>query len=122
MPSLPRVQYLLAAYRRSSIVILPSTSEAEQSSIVLVEAMASGRPVIGTNIGGTPYIITHETSGLLVEPRDPHALARAITRILTDYDFAKKLSHGALQSAQSVDWKFQIAKYQELFRSLLPHE
>ncbi len=112
-------QGLVDAYRRARVIVLPSTSEAEQSSVVLIEAMASGRPVIGTRIGGTPYIVTDSENGLLVPPRDPAALADALERILTDDDLANRLAAGALASAQKVDWRIQVEKYATLFFSLM---
>lgn len=111
---------LVDAYQRSNVVVLPSTSEAEQSSVVLIEAMASGRPVIGTRIGGTPYIVQHEENGLLVEPRNIPELAHAIVRIITDSTYAESLAEGAVRSAQKVDWSVQIEKYKTLFASLIP--
>ncbi len=113
---------LIDAYERSRVVVLPSISEAEQSSVVLIEAMASGRPVIGTRIGGTPYIINEEENGLLVAPRDPEALALAIERILTDNTLAQNLAQGALRSARKVDWQIQVEQYETLFASLIRQE
>jgi glycosyltransferase involved in cell wall biosynthesis len=110
---------LIDAYQRSSVFVLPSTSEAEQSSVALIEAMASGRPVIGTNIGGTPKIIRNSENGLLVEPKDAIVLAEAIKRLLSDKKFAESLGNGARADAQKVDWAIQIKKYQDLFRSIL---
>ncbi|NTV44198.1 MAG: glycosyltransferase family 4 protein [Candidatus Yonathbacteria bacterium] len=110
---------VIDAYRRSNVFVLPSTSEAEQSSISLVEAMASGRPVIGTRVGGTPYILKHEENGLLVEPKDSVALADAIVRILEDVSLAERLAKGARADAEDVDWSSQIRKYRHLFNSLL---
>lgn len=110
---------LVDAYKRASVVVLPSTSEAEQSSVVLIEAMASGRPVIGTRIGGTPYIIDHEQNGLLVTPGDPSELAEAIERIVADNAYATALAEQAVLSAQQVDWDMQLQKYISLFSSLV---
>ena len=110
---------LLNAYMRSSVVVLPSTSEAEQSSIVLIEAMASGRPVIGADIGGTPYIIKDRYNGLLVKPKNPMELSLAIISILSDDKFSETLASGAVISAKEVDWEKQAEKYQVLFTKLI---
>lgn len=109
---------LARAYHRAALFVLPSTSDAEQSSMALIEAMASGRPVVGTRIGGTPYIIKDGVTGLLVEPKDPEALAKALLRILNNDDLAEELARGAAAAAQEVDWSLQIEKYRELIRSV----
>ena len=70
--------------------VLPSESEGFPNS--LLEAMAAGLPVIATCVGGTPEIIENGINGLLVPPKDPSALARAILRVLGDSEFAKKLA------------------------------
>ena len=66
---------------------------------VLPEAMACGKPVIGTKVGGVPEAITHEGLGILVNPKDPEALASAILEALekkwkpeTILEHAKKYS------------------------------
>lgn len=110
---------LVEAYQRSSVVVLPSTSDAEAFSIVLVEAMASGRPIIGTSIGGTPQVIEHGKNGLLVPPKDPKKLAEAILAVLSDKSLAVSLADTGAQKAQSFSWDTQADKYADLFETLL---
>ncbi|MDO8741962.1 MAG: glycosyltransferase family 4 protein [bacterium] len=110
---------LVRAYARSSAVVLPSISDAEAFSVVLVEAMASGRPIIGTNIGGTPQVIEHEKNGLLVPPKDPERLAEAIERILSNKELSLSMAtYGALK-AKNFSWDSQARKYSALFRAIL---
>src|SRR6202044_491098 len=101
------------------VIILPSTSDSEAFSITLVEAMASGRPIIGTNIGGTPQVIEDGKNGLLVEPKNPVALADAIERVLGDKALAKSLADFGAEKAQGFSWDIQAKKYTDLFRTLL---
>jgi glycosyltransferase involved in cell wall biosynthesis len=68
--------------RLCSVVVLPSRQEA--FGRVLVEAMASGVPVVATAVGGIPEVCTDGVTGLLVPPEDPDALATAIALTLTD--------------------------------------
>jgi glycosyltransferase involved in cell wall biosynthesis len=112
-------QHLVDAYARSSMIVLPSTSDAEAFSIALVEAMASGRPIIGTNIGGTPQVIENGSNGLLVAPKDPQALAEAIEKILSDKALAAHLAENGAMKAQNFSWDIQTKKYSDLFESLL---
>jgi rhamnosyl/mannosyltransferase len=110
---------LVDAYERVSMLVLPSTSDSEAFGTVLVEAMASGRPVIGTNIGGISQIIEQESTGLLISPGDSEALATSIERILANKNFAQKLAdQGAIRS-QDFSLEIQTRKYIDLFNTVL---
>jgi rhamnosyl/mannosyltransferase len=82
---------LAALYAASEVVVLPSTQRSEAFGTVLLEAMASGRPVISTELGtGTSWVNQHERTGLVVQPCDPPALAAALTRLLDDHELAER--------------------------------
>jgi glycosyltransferase involved in cell wall biosynthesis len=68
------------------VAVLSSYREAQGLSIL--EAMALSRPVVASDVGGIPEMITDGVTGLLVPPRDPDALASAITRLLRDHPYA----------------------------------
>lgn len=114
---------LVDAYKRSSVLVLPSLTDSESFGIVLIEAMASGRPVIGSKIGGIPYVIDDEKNGLLVPPNKPDVLAEAITRILVDRALAKKFAEaGRMKVEKQYSWDTQVNKYKELFAKMLYKE
>ena len=92
---------LPAFYADADIVAIPSLKEA--TSIAGLEAMASARAVVATNVGGLPEIIEDGVSGLLVPPRDPEALSVAITRLLETPELRKQLG---LAARASVERKF----------------
>lgn len=116
----PRTGHALAAaYRRAGVVVLPSLSDAESFGMVLVEAMASGRPVIGSNVGGIPEVIDHEVNGLLVPSNDPEALACAIMRVLDDPAEAQRFADAGIIKARQYAWNVQVEKYRELFGTLV---
>jgi glycosyltransferase involved in cell wall biosynthesis len=68
------------------VAVLPSYREAQ--GLTVLEAMALSRPVVASNVGGIPEMITDGETGLLVPPHDPAALARAIVRLLKDHQLA----------------------------------
>jgi len=88
---LERMPLYMAA---ADIVVLASHSEGTPN--VVLEALACGRRVVATSVGGVPDLITDEALGLLVPPHDPTALASAITRALREpYDAASIAKRGA---------------------------
>lgn len=84
-------------YALADVLVLPSYSEGSPN--VLLEAMAAGLPVVATAVGGVPEIVAHEESALLVAPRDEHALASAVARVLSDASLARGLAAKALELA-----------------------
>ena len=78
MPKGKLFKYLCAA----DLFVL--NTDYEGFSHQIIEAMASGAPVITTRIGGNPEIITHEKDGLLIDRNDPNALKAAIQKLLMD--------------------------------------
>jgi glycosyltransferase involved in cell wall biosynthesis len=77
------VEDIKAAYSALDIVVLPSALP-EPFGGVVIEAMALGNPVIGTNIGGTVEQVEHGVTGLLVNPDDPVDLSHAMEKLIMD--------------------------------------
>lgn len=79
-------------YASADLFVLPSNSRAEAFGKVLLEAMATGLPCITTELGtGTSYVVEHMKTGLVVPPRDPTALAKAMQTILSDDTLRKRM-------------------------------
>jgi len=83
---------------------------------VLAEAMAMGVPVVSTRISGIPEMIDDGVHGLLVEPRDPLALAQALRRVLTDTGLHARLAHaGRLRICERFDSRRTTLALRDLF-------
>jgi glycosyltransferase involved in cell wall biosynthesis len=91
------------------LLILPSRYE--PFGRVLIEAMAAGKPVVGTQVGGIPEIIEDGVTGLLVPPYSPNALAKAITTILQDPARAQQMGRAGQQRVQT---HFNLKRYVEI--------
>jgi glycosyltransferase involved in cell wall biosynthesis len=92
---------LADAYRSARCLVLPSLTAAESFGISLIEAMASGRPVIGSRVGGIPYVIDDGRNGVLVPAGDVEALARACTEMLTNDEMADRMGRNGLELARA---------------------
>jgi glycosyltransferase involved in cell wall biosynthesis len=93
-------------YAAADVFVLPSLTEG--SSNVLLEAMAARIPIVATKAGGNPEIILHDETGLLVPINDPHSLASAIARLLTEPELASRFAEAALARATH---EFSVEKY-----------
>lgn len=89
---------LAALYHRSEVFLLPARtvisdhdSKGEGFGIVYLEAMAYGKPVIGPNYGAPAEIIQNGQNGLLVDPEDPSAIAKALLNLLNEPDLAREM-------------------------------
>jgi glycosyltransferase involved in cell wall biosynthesis len=91
-----------ALYRGADIFLNPSTVDNTPNSIL--EAFASGLPVVTTNVGGVRHLVVHEQNGLLVPPKDPHAMALAAIRLLDDPGLAPRLAEEGRRSVEGFTW------------------
>jgi glycosyltransferase involved in cell wall biosynthesis len=66
-------------------------SEREALPLTLLEYMASGKPIVATNIGGVPEVVQEGVNGYLVQTGDYHALAQRINSLLADRDLAARM-------------------------------
>ena len=109
-----RLEYL----KSFDLLVLPSLSEGTPRCVM--EAQAAKVPVVGTDIQGIRNLVTHERNGLLVPPRNPALLAKAIGRILDFPEFAAKFAH---EGRKFVEAQFSAARmateYESLYFSLL---
>lgn len=95
-------------YRSADISVVPSVYD--NSPYTCLEAMACGKPVIGTDAGGTKEYVEHGVSGLIVPACDSDALAQAFLKLLTNSDERQRLSRAARERALKYFDRTEIAK------------
>jgi glycosyltransferase involved in cell wall biosynthesis len=113
----------VACYMASADVFVgPSVVDAfgdtEGQGVVFIEAMASGIPVVATSVGGIPDVVEHGRHGLLVPPRDAHALAEAIAATLDDRDGAARRARAGLERARTYAWPAIAERFESLYVDL----
>jgi len=92
---------LPAAYQAADAFVLPSHLPSEAFGLVMVEAMASGLPVVCTELGtGTSVVVRHGETGLVVPPADPDALAQALGRLVSDDRLRQRLGRAGRDRAR----------------------
>jgi phosphatidyl-myo-inositol alpha-mannosyltransferase len=95
----------LPRYHHTAQVFCAPNTGNESQGIVLLEAMAAGRPVVASNIDGFAGVITHGVDGLLVRPKDGEALAEALIVLAKDGDQRAFLGERARERAQHFSWE-----------------
>jgi glycosyltransferase involved in cell wall biosynthesis len=99
------------------VFVLPSLNEG--MGRVLVEAMAAGRPIVASRVGGIPDLVRHGENGLLVFPRDDEALAAGISLLLSNRRLAARMGQQGRRMCQEFGLSAMIAGLEELYRNIL---
>ena len=105
-------------YACSTIVCAPSI-ERESFGIVLLEAMASGKPLVATNIPGYAGVMTNDFDGLMVPPEDSQGLALAIVRMLADRELQIRLVDNGLKTADTYAWPKVTSRVLEVYEQCM---
>ena len=109
---------LFALYLAADVIVVPSVWP-EPLSRVILEAMALGRPVVATRVGGSPEAVEDGVTGLLVPKRDPAALAGAVSDLLLDPERRKKMGEAARRRLATVfDEERLVAQLLAVYREV----
>jgi len=109
---------LPAHYARADLFALPSARES--FPLVLLEAMASGLPVVATAVGGVPEMVVDGETGLLVPPDDPGALAEAVNSLLDDPERMRAMGEKGRDTVREhYTWDKVAERMAEYFREIL---
>jgi glycosyltransferase involved in cell wall biosynthesis len=103
------LEQLLPMYRRYDAFVLP-TLPGEGIPRVLLEAMASGLPVVATRVAGIPSLVTHEVNGLLVDVPTAAAIAAALARIVAEAPLRQRLIARGYETARGLTLETQAAR------------
>lgn len=105
-------------YKQCDVFCFPTLGEPFGEAVI--EAMACGKPVIATNVGGPSEIIQDKVDGILVPPSNPEAIAQQIIRLIDDRNEAHMLGERARETAVNrFSWSTVAEKYHQLYSELL---
>jgi D-inositol-3-phosphate glycosyltransferase len=100
-------------YASATAVIMPS--DYESFGMVALEAMASGTPVIASEVGGLAFLVQDGETGYLVPVRDPQALSGRILALVTDGENRRRMGENAVHLARQYDWSAIADQLLQLF-------
>ena len=103
-------------YQSADVVLNPSRVDNMPNSIL--ESLASGTPVVTTNVGGIPYIVKHEKTALLVDPDDYIAMAAAICKLLKNSQFREEIIDKGRDSVRQYSWSEVGQHWISLYKNL----
>ncbi len=109
----------LPPYHAASEVFVAPSSGRESFGIVLVEAMASGVPVVASNIAGYREVVRDGVDGLLVPPNDPDSLAQAVRKVLSDGALAQRLQAAGQARAERFRWEVVTVEIEAAYHDAL---
>jgi glycosyltransferase involved in cell wall biosynthesis len=113
-------EHMPELYAEHDVFVFPSLMEGLPS--VLLEAMASGMPVITTETCGMPDVVEGDFNGLLIPPADSAALERAILRLAASVELRQKLGEAARKSMERYTWECAARQLEALFRHVVDAE
>lgn len=109
---------VMSAWRRCSVALMPSICP-DACPTVTMEAMAAGRAVVGSRIGGLPDIVAEHETGLLVPPGDTQALGEAIQLLLSDAALRERMGNMARQRVTEFQASSVIPRIEQVYQEVL---
>lgn len=114
------VDYVNIPLYHNMLDIFVALSESESFGVAVLEASASGNPVVVSNVGGLAEVVENGSTGLIVPAKNAKAAANAIEKLITDKELAQKLgSNGRNRVEKLFDWRVNLEHIIHLYYSLL---
>lgn len=113
-------EQMAGLYRAADLSLNPSLADNMPNSVL--ESLASGVPVVSTNVGGVPFLLEHGRTGLLVPPGQPQAMAEAVLSLLCDAPRAGRLRAAGLVEVQRYTWARVAPVLAALYRDALTQQ
>lgn len=107
---------LPAYYQSACVYVLPSLNEGMSNS--MLEALASGLPLIATNTGGTSELVEEGINGFIVKMKDTQDLANKIEILMKDEELRKKMGEASRRKAESMSWEKVAEDYANLYHKI----
>jgi glycosyltransferase involved in cell wall biosynthesis len=104
-------------YAACDVFALPSRMEGWGLS--LMEAMATGKPVVSTNVGGIPELVENKVNGYLCNPGDVTTLSKKIIYLLKNEDVAKEIGKMGLKKARSYSWEKTAKRVKNIYERIM---
>jgi glycosyltransferase involved in cell wall biosynthesis len=98
--------------------IYVQTPDIDNMPLSVLEAYASGLPVVSTNAGGVPYILEHERQGLLADTDDAEGVAAAVLRLLEEPALASQVIEGGRRQVETYTWPQVRDRWLAVYRAL----
>jgi glycosyltransferase involved in cell wall biosynthesis len=99
------------------LFVFPSLNEGLGS--ILFDVMQQRVPIIASNVGGIPDIITHEGNGMLTPPKDAHAIAHAIEELYKSHERREKLANNAYTTIDNFSKEKMCERYMKLYKEIV---
>ena len=110
VPDIPRI------YQALDVLVVPSRWEG--FGLILVEAMAAGKPIVATKVGPIPEVVGSDGAALLVPPSSPPSIARAVLSLLADPGRAQEMGRRGMERARQFSWERAGRQLDELYTRL----
>ncbi len=109
---------LAQGYHRANVFLFPSRHEGMPNAVL--EAMASGLPVVATRIAGSEELVLDGETGVLVTPEDVNALRDGLRRLLTDAQMRERMGHASrLRVEREYSWESVARQYSEYLEKII---
>lgn len=106
-------------YAACDLLVLPSKNESEGYGLVLLEAMASGKPVVASGVGGISDVVHNDENGILIRPNDAMALSDAVCFLASNREARERMGRNGRVFAELRDWNLVAEKTARLYREIV---